>query len=159
MVTEFAEMGKLFVSWTDTRTRLQTFGETSPFWCSLLCWCLFWCSLFCWCLFWCSFFCWCLRASLHLQEVWCNLTKARTCLLKFPELELHLKLGSCFTQIRGTRCKDYGGSARYQPHQCHLKTSPTFTLPPTFKSLSLLFKPLRDRLPALMFRPVTDLVT
>ena len=30
IVTEFAEIGKLLVSWTDTRTRL---GETSPFWC------------------------------------------------------------------------------------------------------------------------------
>ena len=32
MVTEFAEIGKLLISWTDTRTRLQTFGKTSPFW-------------------------------------------------------------------------------------------------------------------------------
>ena len=152
MVTEFAEMGKLFVSWTDTRTQ----GDVCKLLVKLP---LFGAAFAVVVFFWCSLFCWCLRASLHLQEVWCNLTKARTCLLKFPELELHLKLGSCFTQIRGTRCKDYGGSARYQPHQCHLKTSPTFTLPPTFKSLSLLFKPLRDRLPALMFKPVTDLAT
>ena len=32
MVTECAEIGKLLISWTDTRTRLQTFGKTSPFW-------------------------------------------------------------------------------------------------------------------------------
>ena len=142
MVTEFAEMGKLFVSWMDTRTRLQTFGETSSFWCSL-----------------CG---WCLRASLQLQEVWC-LTKARTCLLKFPRLD-------CISTSTAVLPKFEENGAKITSTELRISLPINVTLkPPNFysshllsnlsASLPLLFKPLRDRLPPLMLKPMTDFAT
>ena len=66
-----------------------------------------------------------------------------------------LQLREYISQIWGKACKIVSAWLQISLHQCHLKTSPTFTLSPTFNPISgsllpLILKPLRDRWSLLM---------